>query len=195
MRRMHCETMSDTRMEEPICGSPDGPCQNNFDLRIVLGKLIEIHGADAVKRVLSSIEAANPVENSRSPGRPAGIAIDDWPSLKEAAAIWRQRGGGPLWPALIAVGETLPGVSESNARRLLSRLLNTERGWHDQFERAGISDFRLATWGRKIDRAYTRAGPRYRKAFLNALLTIRFSDPDPDMDPVFVGEIRRALSP
>jgi hypothetical protein len=182
-------------MEEPTPGSLDGSRQNNSDLRIVLRKLIEAHGADAVKRVLSSIEAATPVENPRSRGRPAGPAIDDLPALREAAAIWRQRGGGPVWPALIAVGETLPGVSESNARRLLSRLLNTERGSHEQFERAGISDFRLATWARKIDRAYTRAGPRYRKAFANAILRIVFSDPDPDMDPVFVGEIRRALPP
>src|SRR5438105_1712140 len=130
-------------MEEPICGSPDGPCQINSDLKDTLRKLVEFHGADTVKRVLNSIEATNP---SRSRGRPAGPAIDDWPSLKKAAAIWRQHGGGSVWPALIAVGEMLPGVSESNARRLLTRLLTPGRACRDQFERAGIRDFRIAAW-------------------------------------------------
>jgi hypothetical protein len=169
-------------MEEPICGSPDGPCRNNSDLRVVLGKLIEIHGADTVKRVLSSIEAANPVENSRSPGRPAGIAIDDWPALKEAAAIWRQQGGGPVWPALIAVGEALPGVSESNARRLLTRLLTPGRAWRDQFERAGIPDFRTAAWQRKIERAAFRAGSRYVMALFTWVCTLWVHKPDPHTD-------------
>jgi hypothetical protein len=152
---MRCETTSDTRMEEPIHASSDGSCQNNSDLRVVLRKLIEFHGVDTVKRVLSSIEATNP---SRSRGRPAGPAIDDWPSLKKAAAIWRQSGGGPVWPPLIAVGESLPGERESNARRLLTRLLTPGRACRDQFERAGIGDFQIAARKRKIQRADSEPG-------------------------------------
>jgi hypothetical protein len=180
---MHFETMGDTRMEEPICGSPDGPCHNNSDLRVVLRKLIEFHGADSVKRVLRSIEAANPVANSRSPGRPAGPAIDDWPSLKKAAAIWRQQGGGPVWPPLIAVGESLPGERESNARRLLTRLLTPGRACRDQFERAGIGDFRIAAWKRKIERAAFRAGSRYVVALFKWVCTLWVHNPDPHTDP------------
>ena len=157
-------------MEQPTFGSPDGPCEKNSDLRVALRKLIEAHGADTVKRVLNSIEAANPVENPRSRGRPVGPAINDWPSLKRAATIWRQQGGGPVWPALIAVAKSLHGESESNARRLLSRLLKLGRDWDGQFERAGIHDFRMAAWNRRIDRAVTRAGPRYRQALATAAM-------------------------
>jgi hypothetical protein len=182
MHGMHCETMSGTRMKEPICGSSDEPCHNNSDLRVSLRKLIESHGVDTVKRVLSSIEAANPVATRRSPGRPVGPAIDDWPSLKKAAAIWRQQGGGPVWPPLIAVGESLPGESESNARRLLTRLQTPGRAWRDQFERAGIRDFQRAAWNRKIKRAAFRAGSRYVVA-LFTLVCLCVHNPDFYTDP------------
>jgi hypothetical protein len=82
-------------MQEPTLGSPEEASQNNSDLRIVLRQLIAAHGADTVRRELSSIEAARPVENPRSRGRPAGPAIDDWPALREAAAIWRRQGWRP----------------------------------------------------------------------------------------------------
>jgi hypothetical protein len=182
-------------MEGLTSGSLDGSRQNNSDLMIVLRKLIEAHGADAVKRALRSIEAATPVENPRSRGRPAGPAIDDLPSLREAAAIWRQRGGGPVWPALIAVAESLPGETESNARRLLGRLSSTGRGWGDQFERAGIGDFWFAAWDRKLYRVLTRAGPRYKKAFYTAILTAEVQNPNSDFDPELIDILRRGLPP
>ena len=177
-------------MEQPTFGSPDGPCEKNSDLRVALRKLIEAHGADTVKRVLNSIEAANPVENPRSRGRPVGPAINDWPSLKRAATIWRQQGGGPVWPALIAVAKSLHGESESNARRLLGRLLKLGRDWDGQFERAGIHDFRMAAWNRRIDRAVTRAGPRYRQALATAAKYWAQLF-DPGTHPVLTDMIRR----
>ena len=170
-------------MEEPIHASPDGSCQNNSDLRVVLRKLIKFHGADTVKRVLSSIEATN-----RPRGRPAGPAINDWPSLKKAAAIWRQQGGGPVWPPLIAVGESLPGERESNARRLLTRLLTPEYAWEDQFERAGIRDFQLAAWNRKIKRALGRAGSRYVLALFRCA-TVWLRNSEPHTDQVWTDEV------
>jgi hypothetical protein len=180
-------------MERPTFGSPDGPCEKNSDLRVALRKLIEAHGADTVKRVLNSIEPANPVENRRSSGRPVGPAINDWPSLKRAAAIWRQQGGGPVWPALIAVAKSLHGESESNARRLLSRLLKHGRDWDGQFERAAIHDFRMAAWSRRIDRAVTRARPPYRQALVTALAMYWALNSDPGTDSVFKDMIRRKI--
>ena len=169
-------------MEEPTLGSLEETSENNSDLRIVLRELIRAHGADAVKRELRSIEAAKPVENPRSRGRPVGPAIDDWPSLKKAAAIWRQSGGGPVWPPLIAVGESLPGERESNARRLLTRLLTPEWACRDQFERAGISDFQIAARKRQIQRAAFRAGSRYIVALFTWVSTLWVHNPDPHTD-------------
>jgi hypothetical protein len=63
-------------------------------------------------------------------------------ALQAAAAIWRRQGGGPIWPALIAVAKTLRGEPESNARRLLSRLLQIGQ---EDFERADIGDFWFAS--------------------------------------------------
>jgi hypothetical protein len=146
-------------MEAPKLGSLDGACQNSSKLRIELRKLIKAYGADVVKRVLRNIEATNPVENRRSRGRPVGPAIDDLPSLSRAAVIWRERGGGPVWPALTAVAKSLPGESESNARRLLNRLLNAESGLIDRFKRAGIDDFWKEAGQRKIIRLISRATP------------------------------------
>jgi hypothetical protein len=160
----------------------------------VLRELIGAHGADAVKRELRSIEAAKPVENPRSRGRPVGPAIDDWPSLREAAAIWRERSGGPIWPALIAAAKSLPGESESNARRLLSRLLGKGGSW-EEFERAGIRDFKMAAWDRKIHRVITRAGPSYKQAFFKAILSLVLQNPKPDDDPKFIDIIRRCIDP
>ena len=180
-------------MEEPTLGSLEETSENNSDLRIVLRELIRAHGADAVKRELRSIEAAKPVENPRSRGRPVGPAIDDWPSLREAAAIWRERGGGPVWPALLAVAKSLPGESESNVRRLFGRVLS--KGCSDEFERAGIGDFMMAAWERKIHRVITRAGPGYKQAFFTTLLTWAVQNPDPDLDPVFIDILRHCLPP
>jgi hypothetical protein len=155
-------------MEQPSLGSPDRIYQEDSEIRVVLQELIEAHGISAVKQVLRSIESANPVENTRSRGRPAGPAIDDWPALQDAAAIWRQRGGGPVWPALTAVAKSLRGQPESNARRLFSRIL--ERGRGEDFERAGIGDFRSAAFERLILRAVYRAGPRYFFAVLKMIV-------------------------
>jgi hypothetical protein len=138
-------------------------------------KLMEAHGVHAVKQMLRSIEAANPVENTRSRGRPAGPAINDWPALQAAAAIWRRQGGGPIWHALIAVAKTLRGEPESNARRLLSRLL--EIGQED-FERADIGDFWFASFKRKILRVLLRAGPRYLHAHMKVISKLHHDDPD-----------------
>jgi hypothetical protein len=177
-------------MDELTLGLMDGAYQNDSDLRIVLQKLVEVHGADVVKQVLRSIE------NPRSRGRPRGRAIDDWPLLREAAAIWRDRGGGAVWPALIAVAESLRGEPNSHASRLLSRLL--ERGEIEQFQKAGIEDFRIAAWDRKIHRVITRAGPRYKKAFLTVMLAWGLQNRDPDPNPV-VNEVfdmvRRCIPP
>jgi hypothetical protein len=146
-------------MQEPTLGSLEEASQSNSDLRIVLRELIRAHGTDAMKRELRSIEG-KPVENPRSRGRPVGPAIDDWPSLREAAAIWRERGGGPVWPALIAVAKSLPGESESHTRRLHGRLLSKGRGSLAEVARAGIVDFWMAAWDRKIRRMIAR-GARY----------------------------------
>jgi hypothetical protein len=143
-------------MQEPTLGSLEEASQSNSDLGIVLRELIRAHGTDTMKRELHSIE----VETPRSRGRPVGPAIDDWPSLREAAAIWRERGGGPVWPALIAVAKSLPGESESNARRLRSRLVSKGRGSLAEFAQARIVDFWMAAWDRKIRRMITR-GARY----------------------------------
>jgi hypothetical protein len=180
-------------MEEPTLGSLDETSQNNSDLRIVLRELIAAHGADTVKRELRIIEAAKPVENPRSRGRPVGPAIDDWPSLREAAAIWRERGGGPVWPALIAVAKSLPGESESNARRLLNRLRTG--GWSSEFEPAGIGDFWMAAWDRKIHRLITRAGPGYKQAFFKTILTFVAQNLDSDHDTVLNDIILRCIPP
>ena len=182
-------------MEEPTLGSLEEISQNNSNLRIVLRELIRVHGADTVKRELRGIEAAKPVENPRSRGRPVGPAIDDWPSLREAAAIWRERGGGPVWPALLAVAKSLPGESESNARRLLSRLLNKDRGSAAEFKRAGIGDFWMAAWDSKIRRVITRAEPRYKQAFIQRILTFEIGIPDPNRDPIFIAVIRSCTPP
>jgi hypothetical protein len=178
-------------MEEPTLGSLEETSQNNSDLRIALRELIAAHGADAVKRELRNIEAAKPVENPRSRGRPVGPAIDDWPSLREAAAIWRERGRFPVWPALIAVAKSLPGESESNARRLLNRLRS--KACSDEFNRAGIGDFWIAAWERKIHRMITRAEPRYKQAFIKMITT--FQNPDPDHDPAFIAIIGGCTPP
>src|SRR5262245_44205992 len=169
-------------MEEPTLGSLEETSQNKSDLRSVLQELIAAHGADTVKRELRSIEAAKPVESPRSRGRPVGPAINDWPSLIEAAAIWRERGGGPVWPALLAVAKSLPGESESNARRLLNRLRSGGRS--SGFKRAGIGDFWMAAWDRKIHRLITRAGPGDKQAFFSEIITFIYRDHDPDHDTV-----------
>jgi hypothetical protein len=180
-------------MEEPTLGSLEETSQNNSDLRIALRELIAAHGADAVKRELRNIEAAKPVENPRSRGRPVGPAIDDWPSLREAAAIWRERGRFPVWPALIAVAKSLPGESESNARRLLNRLRS--KACSDEFDRAGIGDFWIAAWERKIHRMITRAEPRYKQAFIKMITTFGVQNPDPDYDPAFIAIIGGCTPP
>jgi hypothetical protein len=182
-------------MEEPTLGSLEETSQNNSDLRIALRELIAAHGADAVKRELRNIEAAKPVENPRSRGRPLGPAIDDWPSLREAAAIWRERGRGPVWPALMAVAKSLPGESESNARRLLNRLRSEGRS--SEFERAaGIGDFCIAAWDRKIRRLITRAEPRYKQAFIKDILKLDDEDSDPNHNTlVFIAIIRSCTPP
>jgi hypothetical protein len=178
-------------MEETTLGSLEETSQNNSDLRIVLRELIRAHGADAVKRELRSIEA-KPVKNPRSRGRPVGPAIDDWPSLREAAAIWRERGRAPVWPALIAVAKSLPRESESNVRRLFGRVSNLSC---EEFQRAGIGDFWIAAWDRKIHRMITRAEPRYKQAFIMMILTFGVQNPDPDHDPAFIAIIRRCTPP
>jgi hypothetical protein len=166
-------------MDEVKLGLMDGAYQNDSDLRIVLQKLVEVHGVEVVKQVLRSIE------NPRSRGRPRGRAIDDWPLLTEAAAIWRDRGGGAVWPALIAVAELLPGEPNSHARRLLSRLLErSEPSIIEQFQQAGIKDFWIAAWDRKIHRIITRAGPRYKEAFLTVILAWMLQNRDPHPNPV-----------
>jgi len=180
-------------MEEPTLGSLEETSQNNSDLRIALRELIAAHGADAVKRELRNIEAAKPVENPRSRGRPVGPAIDDWPSLREAAAVWRERGRFPVWPALIAVAKSLPGESESNARRLLNRLQS--KSCSDEFNRAGIDDLWMAAWYSKIRRVITRAEPRYKQAFIMMITTFGTQNPDPDHDPAFIAIIRHCTPP
>jgi hypothetical protein len=179
-------------MEEPTLGSLEKTSQNNSDLRVVLTELIRAHGADAVKRELRSIEA-KPVENARSRGRPVGPAIDDWPALREAAPIWRERGRCPVWPALIAVAKSLPGESESNARRLLNRLQS--KSCSDEFNRAGIDDLWMAAWYSKIRRVITRAEPRYKQAFIMMITTFGTQNPDPDHDPAFIAIIRHCTPP
>jgi hypothetical protein len=166
-------------MEAPALGSLDGACQNSSKLRIELRKLIRAYGADVVERVLH-IEATNPVENCRSRGRPVGPAIDDLPSLSRAAVVWRERGGGPVWPALTAVAKSLPGESESNARRLLNRLLNEESVWHDRFKRAGIDDFWKAAWERKTIRLMNRSLRRYEDK-VSAMLKAQNYAPSGDL--------------
>jgi hypothetical protein len=180
-------------MEEPTLGSLEETSQNNSDLRNALRELIAAHGADAVKRELRNIEAAKPVENPRSRGRPVGPAIDDWPSLREAAAVWRERGRFPVWPALIAVAKSLPGESESNARRLLNRLQS--KSCSDEFNRAGIDDLWMAAWYSKIRRVITRAEPRYKQAFIMMITTFGTQNPDPDHDPAFIAIIRHCTPP
>ena len=180
-------------MQEPTLGSLEEASQNSSDLRIVLRQLIAAHGADTVRRELSSIEAARPVENPRSRGRPAGPAIDDWPALREAAPIWRERGRCPVWPALIAVAKSLPGESESNARRLLNRLQS--KSCSDEFNRAGIDDLWMAAWYSKIRRVITRAEPRYKQAFIMMITTFGTQNPDPDHDPAFIAIIRHCTPP
>jgi hypothetical protein len=145
MHRMRDETRNGGRMEQPTLCSPDRICQGDSELRVVLQQLIEAHGIPGVKQVLRRIEAANQVETTRSRGRPPGPAIDDLPALQKAAAIWRQQGCGPVWPALTAVAKSLRGEPESNARRLLSRLQETGPGWTEKFVRAGIHDFSAAS--------------------------------------------------
>src|ERR1700730_14396961 len=125
-------------MEAPALGSLNGACQNSSKLRIELQKLVKAYGADVVRQVLRNIKATNPVENRRSRGRPVGPPLDDLPSLSRAAVMWRERGGGPVWPALTAVAKSLRGESASNARRLLYRLLNADSGLSYQFKRARI---------------------------------------------------------
>jgi hypothetical protein len=132
-------------MKQGSLCSPDRTRQGHSELRVVLQQLVETHGMPAVKQVLRSIEAANLVENTRSRGRPRGPAIDDFPALQEAAAIWRRQGGGPVWPALTAVAKSLRGEPQSNARRLLSRLQDTRPCWTEKFVRAGINDFSAAS--------------------------------------------------
>ena len=156
MHRMRDETRNGGRMEQPTLCSPDRICQGDSELRVVLQQLIEAHGIPAVKQVLRRIEAANQVETTRSRGRPPGPAIDDLPALQEAAAIWRQQGRGPVWPALTAVAKSLRGDPESNTRRLLSRLLETRLGFGEELERAGIGYFSQAARERKAIRTLVR---------------------------------------
>jgi hypothetical protein len=177
MHRMRDETRNGGRMEQPTLCSPDRICQGDSELGVVLQQLIEAHGISAVKQVLRSIEAANQAENTRSRGRPPGPAIDDWPALQDAAAIWRQQGGGPVWPALTAVAKSLRGEPQSNARRLLSRVLKTGPGVRKDFDRAGIGDFRSAAFHRRFSRALCRAGPRYADAALRAMANLYLNHP------------------
>ena len=163
-------------MEQRSLCSPDQICQDDPELRVVLQQLIKAHGVHAVEQELRSIEAANQVENTRSRGRPTGPAIDDWPALQEAAAIWRQQGYGPVWPALIAVAKSLRGEPESNARRLLSRLQETRPGWDENYRRAGIGDLRSAVFDRKIRRVITRTGPHYLAALVKAVSNLYRDD-------------------
>jgi hypothetical protein len=169
MHRMRDETRNGGRMEQPTLCSPDRICQGDSELQVVLQQLIEAHGIPAVKQVLRRIEAANQVETTRSRGRPPGPAIDDLPALQKAAAIWRQQGCGPVWPALTAVAKSLRGEPESNARRLFSRLLETGLGWGEEFERAGIGDFSQAAHDGKVMRTLVRGGARYTIAFIRTM--------------------------
>ena len=168
-------------MEQRSLCSPDQICQDDLELRVVLHQLIKAHGVHAVEQELRSIEAANQVENTRSRGRPTGPAIDDWPALQEAAAIWRQQGYGPVWPALIAVAKSLRGEPESNARRLFSRLLETGPSWGEEFERAGIGDFSQAARDRardrKVMRTLVRDVARYTIAFIRTMSKLLPDDP------------------
>jgi len=131
-------------MEPTLC-STDRICQEDTDLRVVLQQLIEAHGMPAVKQVFRSIEAANPVKNTRPRGRPRGPAINDLPALQEAAAIWRQQGSGWVWPALTAVAKSLRGEPRSTTRRLFYRLQETGPDSVEKFVRAGIDDFCAAS--------------------------------------------------
>ena len=164
-------------MEQPTLCSPDRICQGDSELQVVLQQLIEAHGIPAVKQVLRRIEAANQVETTRSRGRPPGPAIDDLPALQKAAAIWRQQGCGPVWPALTAVAKSLRGEPESNARRLFSRLLETGLGWGEEFERAGIDDFSQAARDRKVMRTLVRDVARYTIAFIRTMSKLLPDDP------------------
>jgi len=163
-------------MEQPTLCPPDRICQGDSELQVVLQQLIEAHGIPAVKQVLRRIEAANQVETTRSRGRPPGPAIDDLPALQKAAAIWRQQGCGPVWPALTAVAKSLRGEPESNARRLFSRLLETGLGWGEEFERAGIDDFSQAARDRKVMRTLVRDA-RYTIAFFRTMRELFPEDP------------------
>ena len=176
MHRMRDETRNGGRMEQPTLCSPDRICQGDSELQVVLQQLIEAHGIPAVKQVLRRIEAANQVETTRSRGRPPGPAIDDLPALQKAAAIWRQQGCGPVWPALTAVAKSLRGEPESNARRLFSRLLETGLGWGEEFERAGIDDFSQAARDRKVMRTLVRDA-RYTIAFFRTMRELFPEDP------------------
>ena len=176
MHRMRDETRNGGRMEQPTLCSPDRICQGDSELQVVLQQLIEAHGIPAVKQVLRRIEAANQVETTRSRGRPPGPAIDDLPALQKAAAIWRQQGCGPVWPALTAVAKSLRGEPESNARRLFSRLLETGLGWGEEFERAGIDDFSQAARDRKVMRTLVR-DVRYTIAFFRTMRELFPEDP------------------
>jgi hypothetical protein len=140
-------------MEEPTLGSLEETSQNNSDLRIVLRQLIRVHGADTVKRELRGIEAAKPVENPRSRGRPVGPAIDDWPSLREAATLGRlaERGKFPQ-PVPLCEGSTRIGFVESevlewNAARLAAARGRTTWGPQDPLPSA-IADPKPASGGR-----------------------------------------------
>jgi hypothetical protein len=93
--------------------------------------------------------------------------------------IWRERGGGPVWPALTAVAKSLPGESESNARRLLNRLLNAESDLIDRFKRAGIDDFWKAAYERKIIRLIDRALPDIKDHFFKVRAMLKVQNPAP----------------
>src|SRR5262249_9392758 len=97
------------------------------------------------------------VEHVRLRGRPAGPAINDWPALQEAAAIWREQGGRSGWRALIEVGKHFRGETETTARRLLFPLRGARPGWgQDDFERAGILDFRCEALVSKLSWTFRR---------------------------------------
>lgn len=114
-----------------------------------LERLVDEHGIGTVAAWLRDIYTARRSKASRPRGRPTGPASDDTPLLCAAAAIWRQRGCGPVWKALLAVA----GGSESTARRLLRRLNRATPADFGKFVDDGISDFAAAALRLSLARA------------------------------------------